>query len=47
MRPFLGGGFKAYVSPRTFVRVDARLGGGTAKRGLDEALARIGFGIDF
>ena len=47
VRPFLGGGFKAYLSPRAFFRMDARLGGGTAKRGLDEALARIGFGIDF
>jgi hypothetical protein len=49
VRPFLAGGFKAYVTPRVFVRSDVRAGVGTrgVARGIDELLARIGMGIDF
>ena len=45
-RPFVTIGFKAYVGSRAFVRSDLRIAG-TTGRGVDEALARVGFGIDF
>jgi hypothetical protein len=49
VRPFLSGGFKAYMTPRLFVRSDVRAGVGTrgVARGIDELMARIGMGIDF
>lgn len=47
VRPFLAGGFKAYLTPRVFVRTDVRAGGGGATRGIDELIARVGLGIDF
>ena len=46
VRPFLEWGFKGYVTPRTFVRSDIRIGG-TRGQGIDELTARIGMGIDF
>ena len=46
IRPHVGAGFKAYVSPRAFFRADVRVGGITS-HGVDDVLARIGFGIDF
>lgn len=45
-RPHISAGFKAYVTQRAFVRSDVRVSG-TTGRGVDEVLARIGFGIDF
>jgi hypothetical protein len=44
VRPFGEVGFKAYVSPRAFVRSDLRL---LARRGIDEVQLRFGFGVDF
>jgi hypothetical protein len=44
VRPFGEVGFKAYVSPRAFVRSDLRL---VARRGLDEVQLRFGLGVDF
>jgi hypothetical protein len=43
-RPFIGGGFKAYMTPRSFFRTDMRL---VLKDGVDEVLLRFGFGVDF
>jgi hypothetical protein len=43
-RPFATVGVKAYVTPRAFVRTDLRL---AFDKGIDEALVRIGFGVDF
>jgi hypothetical protein len=44
VRPFVAAGFKAYVTPRAFFRSDVRVG---IRRGLDEAILRLGFGFDF
>lgn len=44
VRPFVGGGFKAYVTRRAFFRSDLRVG---FKDGVDETLLRFGFGVDF
>jgi hypothetical protein len=46
LRPHVGAGFKAYVSQRAFFRADVRVGGFTS-HGVDDVLARIGFGFDF
>lgn len=43
-RPFVGGGFKAYMTPRGFFRMDMRF---VLKDGVDEVLLRFGFGMDF
>jgi hypothetical protein len=43
-RPFIGGGFKAYMTPRSFFRTDLRF---VLKDGVDEVLLRFGFGVDF
>lgn len=45
-RPFFSVGAKAYVTPRAFVRSDLRVAG-TTGRGIDEVMARFGFGFDF
>lgn len=44
IRPFVGAGFKAYMTERGFLRSDVRV---AFRGGLDEVLLRIGFGIDF
>lgn len=44
VRPFGAVGFKAYLTPRSFFRSDLRL---TFRGGIDEVLARFGFGFDF
>ncbi len=44
VRPFAAAGFKAYMTQRAFFRSDLRL---TFKGGVDEALLRFGFGMDF
>ena len=44
VRPFGEVGFKAYVSPRGFVRSDLRV---LARGGIDEVQLRFGFGVDF
>jgi hypothetical protein len=44
VRPFAEGGFKAYMTPKTFFRTDLRL---TFHDGVDQALVRFGFGVDF
>jgi hypothetical protein len=44
VRPIVGAGFKAYATPRAFVRTDVRL---VISDRIDEALLRFGFGIDF
>jgi hypothetical protein len=44
VRPFGEVGFKAYVSPRGFLRSDLRL---LVRGGIDEVQVRFGFGIDF
>jgi hypothetical protein len=43
-RPFIAGGFKAYMTPRSFFRTDMRF---VFKDGVDEVLLRFGFGVDF
>jgi hypothetical protein len=43
-RPYTGLGFKAYMSPRSFFRMDMRF---ILKDGVDEVLMRFGFGVDF
>jgi hypothetical protein len=43
-RPFAGFGFKSYMTPRSFFRSDLKL---VFHDGVDEALLRFGFGIDF
>jgi hypothetical protein len=43
-RPFISGGFKAYMTPRGFFRMDMRF---VIDEGVDEVLLRFGFGIDF
>jgi hypothetical protein len=44
VRPFVAGGFKAYMTRRAFFRSDLRVG---FRKGIDETLLRIGFGVDF
>src|SRR5687767_14811607 len=44
VRPFVGTGFKAYFNERGFFRTDVRF---AFRNGLDEAMVRAGFGIDF
>lgn len=43
-RPFAELGFKAYMTRRTFFTADTRL---MYRKGLDEVLFRLGFGVDF
>ena len=43
-RPFAEVGFKAYMTRRAFFTADSRL---MYRKGLDEVLFRLGFGIDF
>ena len=43
-RPFAAFGFKAYMTPRSFFRSDLKL---VVRNGVDEALLRFGFGMDF
>jgi opacity protein-like surface antigen len=43
-RPFAEAGFKAYMTRRSFFTADSRL---MYRKGLDEVLFRLGFGIDF
>ena len=43
-RPFGEVGFKAYMTRRAFFTADTRL---MYRKGLDEVLFRLGFGIDF
>jgi opacity protein-like surface antigen len=43
-RPFGEAGFKAYMTRRSFFTADTRL---MYRKGLDEVLFRLGFGIDF
>jgi hypothetical protein len=45
VRPFVGTGFKAYVSERAFIRGDAHFA--TAGGSLDQAVLKVGVGIDF
>lgn len=44
VRPFVATGFKAYMTPRGFFRSDLRV---AFHGGIDEAVLRFGFGIDF
>lgn len=44
VRPFVGAGFKTYMSQRAFFRSDLRVG---IRDGIDEVLLRFGFGVDF
>jgi hypothetical protein len=44
VRPFVGAGFKTYMTRRAFFRSDLRVG---FKNGVDETLLRFGFGADF
>jgi hypothetical protein len=44
VHPFGEVGFKAYMTPKTFFRTDLRL---TIHSGVDQALLRFGFGVDF
>jgi outer membrane protein W len=44
VRPLVGTGFKAYMTPRSFFRTDLRV---RFHGGPDETLLRFGFGIDF
>jgi hypothetical protein len=44
VRPFAETGFKAYMNRRAFFTGDMRL---TVHNGVDQALFRIGFGVDF
>jgi outer membrane protein W len=43
-RPLADVGFKAYFTPRAFFRTDLKI---TFDKGVDEALVRFGFGMDF
>src|SRR5262245_25619510 len=43
-RPFVSGGFKAYMTRRSFFRTDMRF---VINKGVDEVLLRFGFGVDF
>ena len=44
VRPYVAGGFKAYMTRRAFFRSDLRV---AFKSRAHEALARLGFGVDF
>jgi hypothetical protein len=44
VRPFIAGGFKAYMTPRWFFRADTRF---AFKRGFEESQVRAGFGRDW
>ena len=44
LRPFVAGGFKAYMTPRWFFRADSRF---AFRRGFEEAHVRVGFGRDW
>lgn len=44
IRPFAGGGFKAYMTRQAFFRSDLRVG---FRNGIDETILRFGFGVDF
>ena len=44
VRPFIGTGFKRYLSQRMFVRFAAQASG---RRGIDNTSARLGLGLDF
>ena len=44
VRPIAAAGFKAYMTPRTYFRTDLRL---AIRTGVDEAVWRCGFGVDF
>ena len=43
-RPFTTFGFKAYINPRAFFHSDIKL---VFDKGVDEALLRVGLGVDF
>jgi hypothetical protein len=42
--PFVEGGFKAYMTPRTFFRADLRV---AFRHRVDDVVTRFGFGFDF
>jgi hypothetical protein len=44
VRPFVGTGFKAYITKRAFFRSDLRV---SLRGGADDVLVRFGFGADF
>ena len=44
VRPFVAGGFKAYMTPRWFFRADTRF---AFKRGFEESQVRVGLGRDW
>jgi hypothetical protein len=44
LRPFVAGGFKAYMTPRWFFRADSRF---AFRRGFEESQVRLGFGRDW
>jgi outer membrane protein W len=44
VRPFVGAGFKGYMTDRVFFRSDTRV---TFRRGVDEVWVRMGVGVDF
>ena len=44
VRPFVGAGFKAYMTRQAFFRSDLRIG---FRSGIDEARLQFGFGADF
>jgi hypothetical protein len=44
VRPFIGAGFKGYLSPRAFFRSDLRI---VAAERVEDVIVRFGFGMDF
>jgi hypothetical protein len=44
IRPFVGAGFKGYMTDRVFFRSDTRV---VFRRGIDEVWVRMGVGVDF
>lgn len=44
LRPFVGAGFKGYITDRVFFRSDTRV---VFRRGIDEVWVRMGVGVDF
>jgi hypothetical protein len=44
VRPFVGSGFKAYMTERVFFRTDIRV---AFRGGIDDVLTRVGVGVDF
>jgi hypothetical protein len=44
VRPLAAAGFKAYMTPRSFVRSDLRV---VAGRRIEDVIVRFGFGVDF